>query len=215
MLEITEEIVRKQEDFLRRGPLYLKKLTRKQVAEAIGVHPSTVSRALAVRYCWLPDNSILSFNVFFNPAACYIEMIRQILKDESPDKVYSDEEIRDIMAERGHKLSRRVITKYRKKGKIPPSGRRRRFLAREWKKRKAKLATDTGEIPDDLELEDIEEPDEDFDSDENLEPEDDEDEDDDSDIDDETDESDEETEIPSQESDGEPEIDTSLPTAGT
>ena len=145
MLEITEEIVKRQEEFLRNGPLYLKKLTRKQVAEAIGVHPSTVSRALAVRYCWLPDNSIVPFDVFFNPAACYIEMIRQILKDETPEKVYSDEEIRDIMAERGHNLSRRVITKYRKKGRIPPSGRRKRILAREWDKMQEKRARKAAE----------------------------------------------------------------------
>ena len=131
MLEITEEIVRNQEDFLRKGPLYLKKLTRKQIAEKIGVHPSTVSRALAVRYCWLPNNSILSFNVFFDPSACYIEMIRQILKDETPEHVFSDIEICEQMAEKGHELSRRVITKYRKKGRIPPSGRRKRLLVKD------------------------------------------------------------------------------------
>jgi len=150
MFEITEEIIRRQEDFLRRGPLYLKKLTRKQVAEAIGVHPSTVSRALAVRYCWLPDNSILSFSVFFNPSACYIEMIRQILKNETHEKVYSDEEIRDIMAERGHDLSRRVITKYRKKGRIPPSGRRKRNLIKELGKKEAGIAEDLEEEAEDL-----------------------------------------------------------------
>jgi len=133
MLEITEEIVRHQAEFLKNGPLYLKKLTRKEVAEKIGVHPSTVSRALAVRYCWLPDNSIVSFNLFFNPSACYIEMIKQILDRETPEKVFSDEEIRDLMAERGHELSRRVITKYRKKGKIPASGRRKRILIKQWK----------------------------------------------------------------------------------
>lgn len=153
MLEITEEIVKRQGDYLRHGPLYLKKLTRKQVAESIGVHPSTVSRALAVRYCWLPDNSIVSFDVFFNPAACYIEMIRQILEKETPEKVFSDEEIRDLMAERGHKLSRRVITKYRKKGKIPPSGRRKRILARELRKRKAKLAAEADEVSEEIEEE--------------------------------------------------------------
>ena len=131
MLDITEEIVRQQEEYLKKGPLYLRKLTRKQIAEIIGVHPSTVSRALAVRYCWLPDNSIVPFSIFFDPSLCYIEMIRQILRDESPGKVYTDEEIRDIMTERGHELSRRVITKYRMKGKIPPSGRRKRLLMKE------------------------------------------------------------------------------------
>jgi RNA polymerase sigma-54 factor len=134
MLDITTEIVNQQEAYLRHGPLYLKKLTRKQVAEAIGVHPSTVSRALAVRYCWLPDNSIVPFSVFFNPSLCYIEMIKQILKTETHEKVLSDEEIRDIMLEKGHDLSRRVITKYRKKGRIPPSGRRKRLLTRQWLK---------------------------------------------------------------------------------
>lgn len=146
MLEITEEIIRQQEGFLRKGPLYLKKLTRKQVAEKIGVHPSTVSRALAVRYCWLPDNSILSFNVFFNPAACYIEMIRQILRDETSGKVFSDEEIRDIMVGQGHDLSRRVITKYRKKGHIPPSGRRRRNLLKALGEKEGQAVSVDGEL---------------------------------------------------------------------
>ena len=152
MLEITEEIIRNQEDFLRKGPLYLKKLTRKHIAEKIGVHPSTVSRALAVRFCWLPDNSILSFNVFFDPSACYIEMIRQILADETPDHVFSDIEICEKMAEKGHNLSRRVITKYRKKGRIPPSGRRKRILMREMLKLRSEEFSDqslSDDIPDD------------------------------------------------------------------
>jgi len=163
MLEITEEIVKRQEGFLRHGPLYLKKLTRKEIAEAIKVHPSTVSRALAVRYCWLPDNSIVPFHVFFNPSACYIEMIRQILRGETVEKVYSDEEIRDIMVEKGHNLSRRVITKYRKKGHIPPSGRRRRNLIKEARENDEELAArleaeygdEMDEIEDD-ELDDVE-----------------------------------------------------------
>jgi RNA polymerase sigma-54 factor len=164
MLEIAEEIVRNQEDFLRKGPLYLKKLTRKQIAEKIGVHPSTVSRALAVRFCWLPDNSILSFNVFFDPSATYIEMIRQILADETAAHVFSDIEICEKMAEKGHNLSRRVITKYRKKGHIPPSGRRRRILINKLRKEKD-LGLSDDEMPLDLlgdeELEDEFEPEED------------------------------------------------------
>jgi RNA polymerase sigma-54 factor len=153
MLDITDEIVRQQEDFLRKGPLYLKKLTRKKVAETIGVHPSTVSRALAVRYCWLPDNSIVPFSLFFDPSLCYIEMIRQILKQETPSHVLSDEEIRDIMSEKGHVLSRRVITKYRMKGKIPPSGRRKRLLVKEMLKRGMISEEEVGE---DIEDEDDE-----------------------------------------------------------
>jgi RNA polymerase sigma-54 factor len=149
MLEIAEEIVRNQEDFLRKGPLYLKKLTRKQIAEKIGVHPSTVSRALAVRYCWLPDNSILSFNVFFDPSACYIEMIRQILADETATHVFSDIEICEKMTEKGHDLSRRVITKYRKKGHIPPSGRRRRILINKLRK-EISMGLSDDELPLDL-----------------------------------------------------------------
>ena len=145
MFEITQEIVKRQEAFLRYGALYLKKLTRKQVAEAIGVHPSTVSRALAVRYCRLPNNQIVPFSVFFNPSLCYIEMINQILEKETKDRVFSDEEIRNIMAAGGHDLSRRVITKYRKKGHIPPSGRRKRLLISKWKKEQAERAEQAAE----------------------------------------------------------------------
>lgn len=147
MMEITEEIVRDQENYLRKGPLFLKKLTRKQIAEKIGVHPSTVSRALAVRYCWLPDNSIVSFNVFFDPSACYIEMIKQILQNETPTHVFSDIEICEKMAAMGHTLSRRVITKYRKKGRIPPSGRRKRLLIKEWREEQ-----DSKDLPEDIEV---------------------------------------------------------------
>lgn len=139
ILEITEEIIRRQEDFLRLGPLYLNKLTRKQIAEKIGVHPSTVSRALAFRYCWLPNNSIVPFSIFFNPSLSYIEMIKDILKQETHEKVFSDEEICAILNNNGHRLKRRVITKYRKKGKIPSSSRRKRILLREWKKKQGEI----------------------------------------------------------------------------
>ncbi|HDS29460.1 MAG TPA: hypothetical protein ENN67_00305, partial [Firmicutes bacterium] len=135
MIEITEEIIRQQEDFLRKGPLYHKKLTQKEVAEKIGVHASTVSRAVSSRYCQLPDNSIVPFSIFFDPSLCHIEMIKQILRDETPKQFFSDDEIRDIMAEKGHKLSRRVIAKYRKKGKIPSSGQRKRLLMNEFLKK--------------------------------------------------------------------------------
>jgi RNA polymerase sigma-54 factor len=154
MLEITQEIVRRQEPFLRHGPLYLKKLTRKQIAETIGVHPSTVSRALAVRYVWLPNNSIVPFSVFFNPSLCYIEMIRQILRTETAQCVLSDEEIRDIMLEKGHDLSRRVITKYRKKGRIPPSGRRKRSLIKALKKAQAKALDEEEKLLEDEDISD-------------------------------------------------------------
>jgi hypothetical protein len=84
-------------------------------------------------------------------------MIKQILKSETHEKVLSDEEIRDIMHEKGHDLSRRVITKYRKKGRIPPSGRRKRLLTRLWKKQQADGAVDIEE--EDIEEEDIEDED--------------------------------------------------------
>jgi len=164
MLEITQEIVKQQEAFLRHGPLNLKKLTRKQIAETIGVHPSTVSRALAVRYVWLPNNSIVPFSVFFNPSLCYIEMIRQILRSETAQCVFSDEEIRDIMLQKGHDLSRRVITKYRKKGRIPPSGRRKRLLIKALKKEQAKALgkeDDIAAIEDEEDIEDMENDEED------------------------------------------------------
>jgi hypothetical protein len=72
-------------------------------------------------------------------------MINQILEKETKDRVFSDEEIRNIMAAGGHDLSRRVITKYRKKGHIPPSGRRKRLLISKWKKEQAERAEQAAE----------------------------------------------------------------------
>ena len=128
ILRIVTWLVEFQEDFIRRGPAYLKPLTRERLANEVGYHPSTVTRALINRYVQFPDNSVRPFSVFFDSSQCVIAEILRILGEESAVKVYSDEEITARLAQGGHELSRRAITKYRHAAKIPSSGQRKRLL---------------------------------------------------------------------------------------
>jgi len=128
ILRIVTWLVEFQEDFIRRGPAHLKPLTRERLANEVGYHPSTVTRALINRYVQFPDNSVKPFSVFFDSSQCVIAEILHILEEENAAKVYSDEEITAKLAKQGNQLSRRAITKYRHAAKIPSSGQRKRAL---------------------------------------------------------------------------------------
>jgi len=128
ILRIVIWLVDYQKDFIRNGPASLKPLTRERVANEVGFHPSTVTRALRNRYVQFPDNSVRDFAVFFDSSSSVIAEILNILKEETPEKVFSDEEITERLKSMGNDLSRRAITKYRHIAKIPSSGLRKRAL---------------------------------------------------------------------------------------
>ena len=117
-----------QNVFIRKGPACLKPLTRERLANEVGFHPSTVTRALRNRYVQFPDNSVREFAVFFDSSSSVIAEIQRILEEETPEKVFSDEEITERLKRMGNDLSRRAITKYRHIAKIPSSGQRKRAL---------------------------------------------------------------------------------------
>ena len=128
ILRIVSWLVCYQADFVRHGPAHLKPLTREKLANEVGYHPSTVTRSLRGRYVQFPDNSVKQFAVFFDSSLSVIAEIKRILEEETPVKVFSDEEITEKLISTGNKLSRRVITKYRHLAKIPSSGQRKRAL---------------------------------------------------------------------------------------
>ncbi len=137
ILAVAREIVRQQDAFLHRGVEALRPLTLRQVAEAIGMHESTVSRVTAGKYMATP-RGIFEMKYFFTsaiPAAggeaavsaeAVRHRIRTLIEQEDPDNVLSDDRIVEILRKEGIEIARRTVAKYREAMGIPSSVRRRR-----------------------------------------------------------------------------------------
>jgi RNA polymerase sigma-54 factor len=135
LYKVANAIVQRQEDFLRRGIRYLKPLTLKDIAEDVGVHESTVSRATANKYVQTP-RGIFEFKFFFasslgNDQGITTEGIKQALKDliagENPKSPYSDQKLSELLKEKGMEISRRTVAKYRDELGIPSTALRKRY----------------------------------------------------------------------------------------
>lgn len=129
--KVTEALIGIQGAYLTQGVLGLQPLTQEDLAKVVGVHPSTISRALNGKFVQLPDARLVPFTVFFDYQQVVIEVIRQILADETPEKMYSDQAISAELTRRGYEVARRTVAKYRDIGSIPPKGQRKRSLMRE------------------------------------------------------------------------------------
>jgi len=134
---ITEEIVRRQKEFFDRGLAHLRPLKMTEVADAVGIHESTVSRAVANKYVQSP-RGIFPLRFFFTGAATaaggeeiVAPRLKQILEEtiaaEDPRSPLSDQEIAARLAERGIKIARRTVAKYRNSLKIPPAHGRKKW----------------------------------------------------------------------------------------
>lgn len=122
--KIVRKIVESQTDFLEKGPYWLKPLSQKSLAEEFGVHPSTISRAVAQKYIQTPQGLYpLKFLCPRGPkgmtATRLKAMIQEIISEENKQKPLSDRQIMNIMNERGAKIDRRTVAYYRKELKIP------------------------------------------------------------------------------------------------
>jgi RNA polymerase sigma-54 factor len=134
---IAREIVRRQREFFERGRGALRPLTMNQVAEVVGVHETTVSRAVSGKYMDTPQG-LVEMRAFFSSgvgtadgdgmaAAGVKELIGQMVKDEEPTKPVSDDEIARRLAEKGIKIARRTVAKYRGEMNILPVNLRKRL----------------------------------------------------------------------------------------
>jgi RNA polymerase sigma-54 factor len=119
---LTCHLIDYQRDFLAHGDRHLKPLTRAQVAGAMEVHESTVSRAVAGKFAQLPNGRIVPLAKFFDSAAPVKEMLRELIAQE--DRPLSDREIAEMLAQRGHPVARRTVAKYRNAMNILPSSLR-------------------------------------------------------------------------------------------
>jgi RNA polymerase sigma-54 factor len=126
MRRIGQALLEHQPGFIATGEYrFLAPLTRSQVAEELGVHESTVSRATLGKFAQLANGEVVSFEVFFKPALRVQKLIEEILAHENPNNPLSDERIAQMLAEQGVKVARRTVNKYRDRSKQLSSRRRK------------------------------------------------------------------------------------------
>lgn len=116
---IAEYLAERQEAFLRHGVRHLVPLTRAEVAAAIGVHESTVSRATANKYVQIPSKEIIPFSHFFTPSLSIKDVIQELITQEQTP--LTDQDIVEILRQRGFDVARRTVAKYRGQLGILPS----------------------------------------------------------------------------------------------
>ena len=119
---VVEHTVAYQRAFVLRGPAALRPLTRAAVADALGVHESTVSRAVAGRSVLLPCGRLVALSDFFCASLCTQEALRELIARET--RPLSDDDLAARLNASGHRVARRTVAKYRGLLDIPPSTRR-------------------------------------------------------------------------------------------
>lgn len=137
LYKITREIVKRQRQFLDRGLSHLRPLKMSEVAQIIGIHESTVSRAVANKYIQT-SRGTFQLKYFFTtaiptPAGRDLssrnvkQIISRMIKEENPHRPLSDQGIVEILAKRGIKLARRTVAKYRQSRNILSSHLRKKY----------------------------------------------------------------------------------------
>ncbi len=140
ILRTCEAIVRRQGDFLERGVEALKPMMIKEVAEEIGVHPSTVSRAVSSKYVHT-SQGVFELRFFFSegvngpegggtPLMLLKRKVKKFIEDEDPRKPLTDDLIASMLQMQGIDVTRRTVAKYREDLRIPehPSAQGARLI---------------------------------------------------------------------------------------
>ena len=139
ILLVAEAILKRQQHFLEFGPMAMKPLGLREIAEELGLHESTVSRVTNNKYMATPAG-VFELKYFFsremstaNGGACSAIAIRGVIKGmieaEDPTEPLSDAQIARLLARQGLKVARRTVTKYRQLMKLPPVERRRKVAS--------------------------------------------------------------------------------------
>jgi RNA polymerase sigma-54 factor len=134
---IANEIVKRQREFLENGSAFLKPMTMVQIAEAVGVHETTVSRAISGKYMATPQG-VFEMKYFFTSGyqtaagaalsnTSVKESISDLVRNEDPRNPLSDKEIVEILTDRGIPIARRTVAKYRAELNILPSNLRKQY----------------------------------------------------------------------------------------
>ena len=135
IMKVCYSIVARQQDFLEKGIDQLKPMMIKEVAEEIGVHPSTVSRAVANKYAHT-QQGVFELRYFFSESVQGPEggntsllilkrRVKKLIEEEDSSRPLTDEQITRILQSQGIQVTRRTVAKYREDMKIPSTHQRR------------------------------------------------------------------------------------------
>ncbi len=136
ILRTCESIVRRQGEFLERGVEYMKPMMIKEVAEEIGVHPSTVSRAVSNKYVHTAQG-VFELRFFFSegvngpegsstPLMLLKRKVKKLIDEEDARKPLTDDQLAHILQTQGIDVTRRTVAKYREDLRIPSTHQRRK-----------------------------------------------------------------------------------------
>jgi len=135
ILRVCQAIIRRQREFLDHGADQLKPMMIKEVAEEVGVHPSTVSRAVASKYAHTPQG-VLELRSFFSESVNGPEggamslltlkrVVKKMIEEEDPAHPLTDDHIAKRLDDAGIHVTRRTVAKYREDLRIPSTHQRR------------------------------------------------------------------------------------------
>jgi len=138
LLRVGRCIIEKQTEFLEHGPIAMKPMVLRDIAEELELHESTISRVTTQKYMHLPSG-VIEFKYFFSShvstdaggecsATAIRAFIKELISNENPAKPLSDSKITQLLTEKGIKVARRTIAKYREAISIPSSSQRKRLL---------------------------------------------------------------------------------------
>lgn len=138
IVKVTECIVDKQREFFDKGIEYLKPMILRDVAEAVGMHESTISRVTSNKYVHTP-RGIFELKYFFNSAIrrenaddiaseAVKQAIKKIISEEDERNPYSDQKIVEILAQQDIRIARRTVAKYREMMGILSSSKRKKYF---------------------------------------------------------------------------------------
>jgi RNA polymerase sigma-54 factor len=137
ILRVAEEVFRAQRDFLDSGVEALKPLPMAEIANKVGVHVATVSRAVAGKYAQTP-RGIVPLRMFFSGGTKTDEgqdvswdavkaKLREVIDAEDKSEPLNDDELAEAMKAQGIDIARRTVAKYRNLMEIPPARQRKEF----------------------------------------------------------------------------------------
>ena len=140
IMKVASEIVRHQDAFLTHGVRHLRPLNLRIIADAISMHESTVSRVTSNKYIATP-RGLFELKYFFtasiqamngaesHSAEAVLDRIREMIENEEPREILSDDRIVSLLTADGVNIARRTVAKYREALRIPSSVERRRLKA--------------------------------------------------------------------------------------
>ena len=140
LMKVARTIVERQTEFLDQGEEYMKPMILRDVAEAIGMHESTISRVTSGKYMHTP-RGVFELRYFFSShvgdgvgnetsSTAIRAKIRKLIRDEAGESPLSDSRIADLLSKEGIPVARRTVAKYREAMGIAPSNERKRAGAR-------------------------------------------------------------------------------------